>query len=95
MKNVPYEKRKAKFVCIIVLIDQNGNVFQSDGFCKGYINYKPIGYNGFGYDPIFMPIEYNNRLSMAELTDREKDLISHRGKALSKIKEIIKKIIKD
>lgn len=83
MKDVPKEKRGAKFVCAMVLLDKNGNIIFSDrGECFGSIGYEPRGLNGFGYDPIFM---FDNGLSMAELSEDEKNKISHRALALAKL----------
>ncbi len=84
LKNVPDEKRGAKFVCAMVLLDKNGEILLSTrGECHGKIGYETKGQNGFGYDPIFI-IEGTN-LAMAELPEEEKNRISHRGKALQNV----------
>ena len=85
---LPYEKqeRTAKFVSAICMYMPNGEYIITKGECEGYIGFEKIGDNGFGYDPIFNVPFYNDR-SYAELTDEEKDVISHRGKALAKLKE--------
>ena len=72
------KERKATFFCTLVLIDKNGKCHNFTGTCEGYIGSKPKGTNGFGYDPIV----YINNKSISEMTDSEKDKISHRAKAL-------------
>lgn len=90
LKNVPLEKRGAKFVCAMVLLDKNGKVLFSDrGECFGKIGFVPKGTNGFGYDPIF--IVDNGNHTMAELSEDEKNKISHRARALQKLIEFLKK----
>lgn len=80
----PYENRKAEFVCAMTLVDENGKLIHSAlGICKGEIARKQAGEGGFGYDPIFI-VEGTNK-TMAELTDSDKNKISHRGRALRKI----------
>lgn len=84
LKDLPLEKRGAKFVCAMVLLDKNGKVLLSDrGECFGKIGFEPKGENGFGYDPIFI-IEGGD-LTMAELSEDEKNKISHRALALNKV----------
>lgn len=80
LDGVPHEKRKARFVCAIAVVFPNGKEFTVKGECKGYINEKPIGDNGFGYDPIFYVPEYN--ITTAQMKPEEKHKISHRGNAL-------------
>jgi XTP/dITP diphosphohydrolase len=55
------------------------------GECRGTIGFDEIGDGGFGYDPLFFPVEYNGEKTMAQLTAEEKDAISHRGKAVREI----------
>lgn len=85
MKDVPQKERKAKFICCCILITPHGKIFKATGICKGFINNKIYGKNGFGYDPIF----YIPRLkkTMAQLPDTAKNKISHRAKAFGKIKK--------
>lgn len=84
LKDVPLEHRNAKFVCAMVLLDKNGEVLLSDrGECFGKIGFESKGTNGFGYDPIF--IVEGTDLTMAELSEDEKNKISHRGLALQKV----------
>ena len=72
--------RSARFVSAICCVLPDGNVLRAEGICAGEILYAPAGENGFGYDPVFRPQGYD--VSMAEMTPEEKNLISHRGKAL-------------
>ena len=87
MKNI--KNRKAKFVCAMTLIAPNGDtIAQVRGECHGEIDKTQKGQNGFGYDPIFIVDGYDK--TMAELTEDEKNKISHRAKALEKILEYLK-----
>jgi len=90
LKNVPINKRNAKFICSAVLVFPDGKRYMVKEECKGSITFKPKGTHGFGYDPIFLVPEYNK--TFAELGDEIKNRISHRGKAMRKIAEIIKEI---
>lgn len=89
LAGVPDEERTARFVCAIAAAFPDGTVATSHGVIEGRIGYEERGSNGFGYDPIFYVPEYGK--STAELTEDEKNRISHRGKALRKIKEELKK----
>lgn len=89
--DLPFEKRTARFKACFVLY--NGKILnQAQGVCEGHIAFEPKGENGFGYDPIFIPLDFNN--SMAELSLEEKEKISHRGNALRILSNNIKKINK-
>lgn len=83
LDGVPKDKRTARFICAIALILDNNRAIEVEEACEGFIGYEPRGGNGFGYDPIFMCGDK----SFAELSDAEKDRISHRGKALKKLAE--------
>jgi len=85
LKGVPVEKRTARFVCAIAAVLTDGTVYTVRETIEGYIGYEERGENGFGYDPIFMVPEYN--CTTAELSMEQKNKISHRGKALVKMKE--------
>ncbi|MDD5101455.1 MAG: XTP/dITP diphosphatase [Endomicrobiaceae bacterium] len=87
--DVPLEKRKAKFRCVIALSDPKGNIFVlSDGEINGLISQDLSGTKGFGYDPIFFVKEYNK--TFAELGDGIKNEISHRALALKDFKNKLK-----
>ena len=83
--------RTAKFVCCLTFLDDNGNlIFQTTEECKGEIVLERKGINGFGYDPIFKVDGYSK--TMAELSELEKNTISHRAKAIKKFIEFLKTI---
>jgi XTP/dITP diphosphohydrolase len=100
LKDVPAEKRTARFRCVIALVavpvgrievaspvcyaDEFGpRTF--DGVCEGRILFEPRGKNGFGYDPLFVPVGFER--TFAELGDEVKNQLSHRAKALAKLEE--------
>lgn len=85
LEGVEKEKRTARFVCAIAAALPTGEVLTTLGTIEGYIGTKPAGANGFGYDPIFYVDEFG--CSTAELSEAQKNEISHRGKALRAMKE--------
>lgn len=87
LKNAKDEERSARFVCVISLVLPDGREFVKKGVMEGRIAYEIKGENGFGYDPIFYLPEYG--MTSAELSGEEKNKISHRGKALRAMKELI------
>ena len=89
LKNVPEEKRTARFVSAVACVFPDGRRFTVRGECEGKIGFAPKGDGGFGYDPIF----YVGEKSFAELTPEEKDAVSHRGNALRKLKEELKNYV--
>lgn len=90
LEGVPDEKRTARFVCVIALVTEDGQIVTTRGNYEGIIGYEEKGENGFGYDPIFYVPEYG--CYSAELSREKKNEISHRGKALRLMKEEIAKI---
>lgn len=88
MKGVPISKRGARFRCIIAVVSPDGRELLADGSCKGRIGFREKGRRGFGYDPLFILPNYGR--TMAELSLEEKNRISHRGKALKKIRRTIR-----
>lgn len=84
LAGVPKTQRTARFVCAIAAAVPDGQVLVTRETIEGYIGEKPAGTNGFGYDPIFYVDEYG--CSTAELTEEQKNAISHRGKALRAMK---------
>lgn len=88
LKEVPKKQRKAKVVTCISFITKTGEEHQVIGEIHGYIAYKPIGENGFGFDPIF---ELENGKTLAQLSAKEKNQISHRRVALEKLKIFLDK----
>ena len=83
MKDVPDEKRTARFVCTIHFIKENGEEIAVSGKVEGKIGYEPLGENGFGYDPIFM---YGDK-SFAQVPADIKNSVSHRANALKMLIE--------
>lgn len=89
MMNVPDAKRSARFVCAIAAVFPDGETVTTRGTIEGRIGHALKGDNGFGYDPIFYLPEYGR--TAAELTDEEKNQISHRSRALALMKEELRK----
>lgn len=85
LAGVPKEKRTARFVCAIAAVLSDGRELVVRENMEGYIGDKIAGENGFGYDPIFCVEEYG--CTTAELSEEQKNEISHRGKALRAMKE--------
>ncbi|MFO8010456.1 MAG: XTP/dITP diphosphatase [Dehalococcoidia bacterium] len=79
LADYPWEKRQARFRCVISIAFPDGEMVLCKGECPGVIAFEPKGNNGFGYDPVFWLPEHGK--TMAELTPEEKNRISHRGKA--------------
>ena len=89
LDGVPKEKRTARFVCAIAAVLPDGRELVTRQTMEGYIGWEPEGENGFGYDPIFYLDEYG--CSSAAISPEQKNAISHRGKALRAMKELLKK----
>lgn len=87
LKGVPKEKRGARFVSVITLIYPDGKALVARGETAGTLLEEERGEGGFGYDPLFVPEGKN--LTYSELTADEKNQISHRGRALRKLKELL------
>lgn len=88
LRSIPEEQRNAQFVCCLALVTPKGMVKTFTGTVKGYISLQPHGITGFGYDPVFIP-EGHDR-TFAEMSSNEKDMLSHRGKAVDKFHEFIR-----
>ena len=91
LRDVPREKRAARFRCAIAIATPRGEVRECDGACEGVIEFAPRGTNGFGYDPVFLFPERG--ATMAELPTEEKNKISHRARATEEARRILKRII--
>ncbi len=88
LEGVPDEKRTARFVCAIAAVLPDGKELTTRATIEGRIGYEEKGSHGFGYDPIFYVPEFGK--TTAELTEEEKNQVSHRGKALRLMKEELK-----
>lgn len=87
MENVPEQQRTARFVCAIAAVFPNGKIITAQDTIEGRIAFESKGTNGFGYDPIFFVPELGK--TTAELSPEQKNAISHRGKALQKMKQLL------
>ena len=87
LKGIPFDKRRARFRTVLAFVDSDSELSE-DGVIEGSILNKARGKDGFGYDPIFQPKSYD--ITFAEMTSEEKNRISHRARALDKMKKILK-----
>ncbi len=87
MKGVPAGGRTARYRCVAVLASPDGGRIHAEAECEGTLIRAPRGVAGFGYDPIFVPAGWDQ--TMAELTDDQKDRISHRGRAFRALAELL------
>ncbi len=85
--NVPVEARRARYVCLAAFATPTGKVFTARGECAGRLCAAPQGGGGFGYDPVFFIPEAGK--TMAELPEKEKHRLSHRGRALLMLRDTI------
>ncbi len=90
LKNVPPERRSAKFRCVISIIGSGIDEIAA-GEVPGKILSKPTGKNGFGYDPVFQPDGYE--ISYAEMDSELKNKLSHRARALEEAKKILARLV--
>lgn len=89
LQDVPDEKRTARFACVLVFIDEDGQEIDVEGFVEGVIGHTLVGEEGFGYDPLFLPNEFGHTKSLAQVSQAEKNQISHRGCALQNLRKKI------
>ncbi len=87
LEGVPHEKRTARFRCVIAIDWADGTSQTAEGTAEGFISEDIAGREGFGYDPVFFYPPEGKRF--AEMTLEEKNLVSHRGQALQKAREVI------
>ena len=87
LNGIPFDKRRARFRTVLAFVDSDSELSE-DGVIEGSILNKARGKDGFGYDPIFQPKSYD--ITFAEMTSEEKNRISHRARALDKMKKILK-----
>lgn len=96
LHDVPAEKRTARFVCSLCVAAPGDRVLAAlEQACEGVLRTEPTGAEGFGYDPIFVPLEYANdpSQSFAVLGADIKDRLSHRGKALRQLTKQLPKLL--
>lgn len=91
LAGVPWEKRRARFVCVVSLAQPKGLVHTFRGICQGVIALAPRGVSGFGYDPVFYVPELDR--TMAELSLKEKNRVSHRGRAVETARAFLMEIL--
>lgn len=91
LKDVPMEKRIAYFKTVIAIILEDGLKLKAEGICKGRIGFEAHGTNGFGYDPLFI-VEGLGK-SFGEMTDEEKNSLSHRANALRNLKNVLGEVL--
>jgi len=91
LKDVPEEKRTARFFCCLCLASPEQILIETEGTLEGLITNREIGKNGFGYDPIFFVPHLNK--TVAQLTPEEKNAISHRGNAIRKLKPLLEELL--
>lgn len=87
LEGVPYKERRARFVSVITMVFPGGETLSARGECEGHIIDAPVGENGFGYDPLFVPDGYQR--TFAQLLPEEKNKISHRAKALVELEKLL------
>ena len=90
MESIPFNQRQAQFRTVFALAMPARKVYLFKGVCKGMITNESKGKSGFGYDPVFIPNGY--RKTFGELSKKTKNRISHRAKALAKVKGFFKKL---
>jgi XTP/dITP diphosphohydrolase len=90
LEDVPWQKRSARFRCVIAIATPEGKVGFCSGECPGMITFEPRGEEGFGYDPIFYLPVFNK--TMAELPLEVKNTVSHRGEAARKVPSVLARL---
>ncbi|MDD5038505.1 MAG: XTP/dITP diphosphatase [Dehalococcoidales bacterium] len=90
LEGVPWDRRTARFRCVIAVATPGGQIAICSGECQGIITYEPRGDGGFGYDPLFYFPELGK--TMAELPLEIKNRVSHRGQAVSKLHQALKQL---
>ncbi len=93
LSEVPWEKRTARFRCVLVAYSPEDTYTLCTGTWEGKIATEPIGMQGFGYDPLF--IDRESGLTAAQMQQEEKNRVSHRGKAVARLMEKFEKFVQD
>ena len=92
LQGVPDERRGAAFVCALALSDPQGTIcLESAGACRGRIIHEPRGDHGFGYDPLFLILEYHR--TFGELSSLVKHQLSHRARAFAQLRQGLDRLI--
>jgi XTP/dITP diphosphohydrolase len=91
LKNIPKEKKTARFICCLCLASPEKVLIETQGTLEGFIAEKEMGENGFGYDPIFFVPKLGK--TVAQLSRKEKNAISHRGNAIRKLKPLLEQLL--
>jgi len=95
LRAVPAQRRGAHFFCAVALASPDGRrIFRAEGRVDGQIASAPRGTNGFGYDPLFLPDEASGR-TLAELASAEKNRLSHRGRALERLRPLLERLARE
>lgn len=89
MSGIPEKKRAAQFRTVVALVTDDGSQ-TFEGVCRGHILTEPRGDKGFGYDPVFLPDGYDK--TFAELEAKEKNRISHRGRAIGELQTYLERL---
>lgn len=93
LKEVPTQRRTARFVCCLCLASPEKVLIETEGTLEGLITDREIGENGFGYDPIFFVPQLKK--TVAQLSREEKNAISHRGNAIRRLKPLLEQLLRD
>jgi len=93
LEGVPMEKRSGRFISVITIVYPDGTNIVARGEVEGHIAFEESGDNGFGYDPLFIPLGYNK--TFGDFTSENKNKISHRAKALVKLRKLLMEKDKD
>ncbi|NPV71885.1 MAG: XTP/dITP diphosphatase [Firmicutes bacterium] len=91
LKDVPFDRRTARFVSVIAVCDPAGRAETATGVCEGVVTFEPRGTSGFGYDPLFLVPQLGK--TYAELGLEEKNSVSHRGRALRAARPILLRML--
>lgn len=87
------DDRRACFATVLVGLSADGTVYVAEGSCPGLITKAPRGSEGFGYDPVFAPMEDSSGRTMAQMSRDEKGAISHRGRAVRRLVSLLRPVL--
>jgi XTP/dITP diphosphohydrolase len=93
LRDVPPDAdQRLAYVCVLAYVEPGGEEIVVEGRCEGELTHAPRGNGGFGYDPAFVPSDYDDGRTMAELSQDEKDAISHRGRAARELRKRLNRV---